>query len=391
MTAHRPRSTAVRNRASGAIAERSLDMEAAACSVEVRDVVCRFGDKTALDGVDLSIAPGEIHALLGPNGAGKTTLIRALCGLVTPQKGTVFTNGRVGLVPSGDRSFYLRIGALENLIFFARLHGLRLRQARVKARQALDAVGLAEVANRPVGRCSHGMQKRLAVARAVLVDPQVLLVDEASHDLDPEGARRIKDLVSQQADEGTAVLWTTQRVDEVPDFAHSTTLLLQGGIVFSGSPAELAARASSNRHLIQMRAVDSGGPPSLAAVQLAIGSAAVILPTNDPGYFLLIPSDRALRDARRNLTAGHVEVRLAPPALPPTALRGVDAVLRRSRPTCLEAALVRQRWLRAQGVMRDVVIGVTAPSDGFSAHAWLEEPGKSTPSQPWHELRRVEA
>ena len=98
---------------------------------------------------------------------------------------------------------------------------------------------------------------------------------------------------------------------------------------------------------------------------------------------------RALRDARRNLAAGHTEVRLAPPALLPTAVRGVDAVLRRSRPTCLEAALVRQRWLGAHGVMRDVVIGVTAPSDGFSAHAWLEEPGKPTPSQPWHELRRV--
>ena len=100
---------------------------------------------------------------------------------------------------------------------------------------------------------------------------------------------------------------------------------------------------------------------------------------------------RAVRDARRNLAAGRTEVRLAPPALPPTALRGVDAVLRRSRPTCLEAALVRQRWLRAQGMMRDIVIGVTAPSDGFSAHAWLEESGKSTQRQPWHELTRVAA
>jgi hypothetical protein len=98
---------------------------------------------------------------------------------------------------------------------------------------------------------------------------------------------------------------------------------------------------------------------------------------------------RALRDTRRNLATGHTEVRLDPPTLPPTALRGVDAVLRRSRTTCLEAALVRQRWLRAQGLMRDVVIGVTAPSDGFSAHAWLEEPGKSTPRQAWLELRRV--
>lgn len=99
----------------------------------------------------------------------------------------------------------------------------------------------------------------------------------------------------------------------------------------------------------------------------------------------------ALRDARRRLAAGLMDVRLAPPDLPSTALRGVDAVLRRSRPTCLEDALVRQRWLRAHGVMRDVVIGVTAPSDGFRAHAWLEDPGKSPPQQPWHELMRVAA
>ena len=105
----------------------------------------------ALDAVDLAIAPGEIRALLGPNGAGKTTLIRVLSGLMKPQQGTVLTRGRVGLVPSGDRSFYLRISALENLIFFARLHGLRLRQARSRAREVLEAVGLADVA-RPSGR-----------------------------------------------------------------------------------------------------------------------------------------------------------------------------------------------------------------------------------------------
>jgi ABC-2 type transport system ATP-binding protein len=294
---------------SRAISERSLAMEAAGSSVVVRDVVCRFGDKTALNQVELTIAPGEIHALLGPNGAGKTTLIRALCGLVTPQLGTVFTSGRVGLVPSGDRSFYLRISALENLIFFARLHGLRLRQARIRAREALDAVGLGDVANRPVGRCSHGMQKRLAVARAVLVSPQVLLVDEATHDLDPEGARRVRDLVSRLADDGTAVLWTTQRVDEVPDFAHSTTMLVQGSVVFSGSPAELAARAASDRYLIQVRAIATGGPPLLAAVQLATGPAAAILPTNDAGYFLLVPREvSGLGATVARLVAGGFEV-----------------------------------------------------------------------------------
>jgi hypothetical protein len=86
-----------------------------------------------------------------------------------------------------------------------------------------------------------------------------------------------------------------------------------------------------------------------------------------------------------------MEVRVAPPTLPATAVRGVEAVLRRSRPTCLQAALVRQRWLRAHGVLRDLVIGVTAPSEGFRSHAWLEDPAEPTPREQWHELTRLTA
>lgn len=101
---------------------------------------------------------------------------------------------------------------------------------------------------------------------------------------------------------------------------------------------------------------------------------------------------RCLRNARTRLAAGHTDVRVAPPVLPAAAVRGVDALLRRARPTCLEAALVRQRWFRAQGVPRDVVIGVTAPSEGFAAHAWLEEPGEAADGQQqWRELTRLSA
>jgi ABC-2 type transport system ATP-binding protein len=277
-------------------------------SVLVQDVVCRFGDKTALDSVDLAIAPGEIRALLGPNGAGKTTLIRALSGLIKPQHGTVSTTGPVGLVPSGDRSFYLRISNLENLIFFARLHGMKLRQARARARETLAAVGLGDVANRPVGRCSHGMQKRLSVARALLVNPRVLLVDEATHDLDPEGARRIRTLVRRLADDGTAVLWTTQRIDEVSDFVDSVTLLLQGSVAFTGSPAELAARAPADRYLIQVRTRDGAMPP-LAALHLAIGPCATIASTNDLGYFVVVPRDpQGIGQALARLVNGGFDV-----------------------------------------------------------------------------------
>jgi ABC-2 type transport system ATP-binding protein len=173
------------------------------------------------------------------------------------------------------------------LIFFARLYGLRLREARRRAREVLDWVGLADVAKRPVGRCSHGMQKRLSVARALLVRPELLLVDEATHDLDPEGARRIRALVRAAADEGTAVLWTTQRVDEIAGFAASTTLLVEGRVVFTGSPAQLAARAPSDRYLVEIRAADAAGPPPLAGIRRAAGPGTPITPTCDAGYFLL--------------------------------------------------------------------------------------------------------
>jgi ABC-type multidrug transport system ATPase subunit len=246
------------------------------CAVEVRGLVRRFGDRTALGGIDLTARAGEIHALLGPNGAGKTTLLRVLTGLVDPSGGTIrilgadgrgrAARGRVGLVPAGDRSFYLRINGIENLVFFARLHGMRKRAAVARAREVLEDVGLTEAADRPVGGWSHGMQKRLSVARALLTAPPVLLVDEATHDLDPEGAERIRNLIADLAERnGAAVLWATQRVDEIRGFASAVTFLDRGMVRFAGSVEGLMAQAASRRYVIRVR---NGAPGPLAADHL---------------------------------------------------------------------------------------------------------------------------
>jgi ABC-2 type transport system ATP-binding protein len=226
--------------------------EQVAPPIEVVGISRRFGDRPALREVSLTVGRGQVHALLGPNGAGKTTLLRILAGLVQPDSGEVLLDGRIweeladrrsrrhlGLVPSGDRSFYLRISGLENLIFFARMQGLGRRAAARRAGECLKAVGLGDVGGTSVGTYSHGMQKRLSFARALLVDPPVLLVDEATHDLDPQGALLIKALAGERARGGTAILWATQRVDEIRGFANRVTLIDQGIVRFSGSVTKL--------------------------------------------------------------------------------------------------------------------------------------------------------
>jgi ABC-type multidrug transport system ATPase subunit len=251
-------------------------------AVEVRGVSRSFGTTVALDGVDLLLRGGEIRALLGPNGAGKTTLLRILTGLVDADAGEVrvagvdVTRGReaarrsIGFVPAGDRSFYLRISGRENLVFFARLHGLRRSEALAAARRTLEAVGLAPAADRPVSTYSHGMQKRLSLARALLTEPPVLLVDEATHDVDPEGARRVRALVEERAAAGTAVLWTTQRLEEVRGFAHAVTLLSRGRVRFEGTVPALLARHVPARHVVTVR---SARPEAVEAAVRPVGSA----------------------------------------------------------------------------------------------------------------------
>ena len=278
-------------------------------AIEARDLVRSFPGTLALDGVSLTVRPGEIEALLGPNGAGKTTLLRLLAGLMTPTAGWVHVLGReverrnraarglVGLVPSGDRSFYLRISGLENLAFFARLNGLRRRAALTRATELLEHVGLADAAGRPVGTYSHGMQKRLSVARALLTDPAVLLVDEATHDLDPEGARRVRALVADCAARGAAVVWATQRLDEIRGFAGHVTLLAEGRVRFAGTVPGLLEHSSPNRYVLQLRNGRLTAGHLAAKSRDALGVLGMIEPVgdgDDAEHFLLKLGPHAL-------------------------------------------------------------------------------------------------
>ena len=255
--------------------------------VEVDGVERRFGAVEALRGVDLEVDGGEVHALLGPNGAGKTTLMRVLCGLVDPSVGTAYVldqpagrsqelRRRVGLVPSGDRSFYLRLSGLENLVFFARLHGMRRRAAVARALELLESVGLGEAGRRPINTYSHGMQKRLSFARALLGDPAVLLVDEATHDLDPVAAQQVRALTRERAAAGAAVLWATQRIEELVAFADRVTVLDRGTVAFTGTVDELAATGGADRHVLRLGPATLASLPALDAALGPLGASSRI-------------------------------------------------------------------------------------------------------------------
>jgi ABC-2 type transport system ATP-binding protein len=302
-----------------------LDMEAPFIppAVDIKGVTRRFGSKVALDRVTVQIPPGEIHALLGPNGAGKTTLLRIVSGLTEPSSGTVSLMGHglaedgvlkkrlIGVVPSTERSFYYRISGLENLIFFARLHGMTFREAADRARRLLEEVDLADAMRLPVGQFSHGMQSRLSVARALLTDPPVLLVDEATHDLDPGSARRTQELIRAAARRGTAVIWATQRVDEIRGFAARVTMLSHGTVRFSGSVPGFMSHSVARKYLLRLR----NGPWTTEGLQAALGRAIGEMGTiaahdgGDSGHYVLALADGiVLGDALAALTAAHVQV-----------------------------------------------------------------------------------
>ena len=266
--------------------------------IEVDGLCRRFGPVEALRGVDVEVAAGEVHGLLGPNGAGKTTLMRILCGLVDPTAGDAYVLDRragrsrdlramIGIVPPGDRSFYLRLSGLENLVFFARLEGLRKRAARGRALELLGEVGLQDAGDRPVNTYSHGMQKRLSFARALIGEPRLLLVDEATHDLDPVAAQQVRDLAADRAAAGTAILWATQRIEELHGFADRVTVLDRGVVAFAGTVAALAAVGGADRHLIEL------GPATAVPLQqldAGLGTLGRLLPAPaaDAGHALLV-------------------------------------------------------------------------------------------------------
>lgn len=221
------------------------------------DRVCRsFGRPPhrheAVHEVSFDIAPGSITGLLGPNGAGKTTTVKLAATLLTPDAGTVTICGvdavrdprraraNLALVLGGERGFYLRVGAADNLRYFAQLAGVPHSVQERRIADALERVSLLDHADDRVETFSRGMRQRLHIARAIVSNARLVLLDEPTTGLDPESAAEVRELVRRMRDDGAGVLLTTHAMSEAEALADRIHIMDSGGIVASGDVHELA-------------------------------------------------------------------------------------------------------------------------------------------------------
>lgn len=209
---------------------------------------------TAVNGVDLEIQRGEIFGLLGPNGAGKSTTIRMLCTLLEPTSGTASVNGfdtvtqandvrrSLGTLLAGDRSIYWKLTGRENLEYFAALHHIPPTTARRRVDELIERMELKERANELVEKYSTGMKQRVAIAKALLARPPILLLDEPTLGLDPQAARNLRELISDLKQEGHTILLTTHYMEEADQLSDRIGIIDMGKVIALDTPAGLKRR-----------------------------------------------------------------------------------------------------------------------------------------------------
>lgn len=221
--------------------------------IEADSLTKKFGDFTAVDALSLSVRAGQVVALLGPNGAGKTTTVRMLAGILAPTSGRATVGGldvtrspgqvrrRVGVLTEMP-GLYLRMQAMEYLDFFGQLYGLSMPQRQARAAALLSRFGMADTVDKRLSEYSKGMRQKLALIRAMLHNPQVLLLDEPTSAMDPQSARLVRDAISNLRGEQHAIVLCTHNLAEAEALADRIAIIRRGRIVAEGSAASLKSQ-----------------------------------------------------------------------------------------------------------------------------------------------------
>ncbi len=254
----------------------------------------RYGDRVAVDALDLTVDRGTITAVLGPNGAGKTTTLETCEGYRRPQAGTVRV---LGLDPIADRRVLLpRIGvmlqgsgawsgvrAMEMLRHIARMHASPLDVDLLAER-----LGLGECGRTPYRRLSGGQQQRLGLAMAVVGRPELVFVDEPTAGMDPQARRTTWELLEELREHGVTVVLTTHYMDEAERLADRIHIIDHGRLIASGTPVELIRGGTSTIRLVVTKPFPEGAPGSL---QAALGPAVEVRPVSDVSLVVTGPAD----------------------------------------------------------------------------------------------------
>jgi ABC-2 type transport system ATP-binding protein len=237
--------------------------------IETQGLTKRYGEFVAVDNLDLSVEQGQVFGVLGPNGSGKTTTILMLLGLTEPSAGSVRVMGldpmreplsvkaRVGYLPD-EVGFYDELTARENLIYIAKLNGLRRDEAYQRIEEALTQMGLAEVADRRVGAFSGGMRQRLAVAETLIKRPQLIIMDEPTRGLDPEATREFLEIIRGLKAQGITILLSSHLLYQVQAVCDSVGLFQRGRMVLKGKVNELAQQVLGGSYRVRLQAEGSG-------------------------------------------------------------------------------------------------------------------------------------
>lgn len=230
-------------------------------ALETQGLGRTFGTHTAVEGLDLSIPAGSVFGFLGPNGAGKTTTVRMLCALIAPSSGTAQVAGyRLGADNAAIRrhvgmltetpGLYESLSALQNLVFFARLYDLSVSDARVRAERYLHMLDLWDRRDDAVGSFSKGMRQKLAIARSLLHDPQIVFLDEPTSGLDPAAARIVRDFIRDLRSEGRTIFLTTHNLTEADELCDLIGIF-RARLLRLDTPAHLRAELFGRATLLR--------------------------------------------------------------------------------------------------------------------------------------------